>query len=123
MTSNRLTLVALLAGGLAAGCGNYSNEDLEFMNAVPAESDLSANIPPRPLSLPALSEAELAKDTHDTVKLFNGLLDTVLAGVEVLRTYQPTGRGPDSRTGSSARVPFSSMERMGTSSAGGAHLK
>ena len=46
-----------------AACGNYSNEDLEFMNAVPAREDIAADIP-RALLMPA-NEAELSKLTHD----------------------------------------------------------
>jgi hypothetical protein len=99
MTSkNRaLALAATLALAVAAtaGCGNYSNEDLEFMNAVPDKNDLSVTIP---AALTPANEAELAKDTHETVKTFNGIIDTVLGGVEAIRAYQPTGRTPDSRT-------------------------
>jgi len=84
-------------GVLGAGCGNYSNEDLEFMNAVPDQTDLAANLPVRS-ALATGTEAELAKDTHDTVKIFNGILDSVLGDVEAIRAVQPTGRGPDSRT-------------------------
>jgi hypothetical protein len=97
MTSKRCAFALTAASVLTAGCGNYSNDDLEFMNAVPDQSDLSANIPPRSV-LAAGPEAELAKDTHDTVRLFNGVLDTVLGGVEAIRAYQPNGRGPDTRT-------------------------
>jgi len=97
MTSNRAAL--LLAAGLilSAGCGNYSNEDLEFMNAVPDQSDISADMPVRSALLNT-SEAELAKATHDVVATFNGMLGTVLAGIEAIRSYEPTSRGADSRT-------------------------
>lgn len=93
MTS-RPVLLALLLG--VAACGNYSNEDLEFMNAVPARDDLAVNLPPKPLS--TTNEAELSAQTHDTVRGFNGLLDGVLAYVETVRSYQPTSRASDSRT-------------------------
>jgi hypothetical protein len=95
MTSKRCVFTFTTALVLAVGCGNYSNEDLEFMNALPDKTDLSANLP---AALTTTNEAELATDTHDTVKTFNGILDTVLGGVELIRSYQPTGRGPDSRT-------------------------
>jgi hypothetical protein len=91
MTSDRraFALALALALALGAGCGNYSNEDLEFMNAVPDKNDLSANLVD---ATSLANEAELAKDTHDTVKTFNGILNTVLGGVEAIRVYQPTGR-------------------------------
>jgi len=69
MTSKSLLLAATL---LAGACGNYSNEDLEFMNAVPAREDLAANMP-RSMILPA-NEAELSRDTHDVIRTFNGAL-------------------------------------------------
>lgn len=80
--------LALLIATLGA-CGNYSNEDLEFMNAVPASEDISPNIPPSKI-LPA-NEAELSRLTHDTVGVFNGALD-FLSNADLIRTYQPTSR-------------------------------
>src|SRR5262245_3345139 len=82
-----LAAAIVLAITLFAGCGNYSNEDLEFMNAVPARQDLIAFIPRSPI-LPA-NEAELAKDTHDVIATFNGALDFLVAA-DLIRTYQPT---------------------------------
>jgi hypothetical protein len=93
MTSKAIALALILT----AGCGNYSNEDLEFMNAVPAEGDLSADLPARSAALSPAGEAELSKATHDSIKTFNGTLD-FLGAVEAIRAYQPTSRGPDSRT-------------------------
>jgi hypothetical protein len=88
-----LPTLALVVATLAA-CGNYSNEDLEFMNAVPAREDLSANMP-RSMILPA-NEAELSRDTHDVVRAFNGALD-FLTAADTIRMYQPTTRIPDGR--------------------------
>jgi len=79
MTSKSLLLAATL---LAGACGNYSNEDLEFMNAVPAEQDLSVNMPRSNL---LVNEAELSTLTHDTVATFNGALD-FLNAADVIRT-------------------------------------
>ena len=87
-------LVVALA--LVAGCGNYSNEDLEFINAVPERSDLSADLPIRSPVLPA-NEAELAKSTHEVVQVFNGVLESVLGLVDAIRAYEPTTRTPDGR--------------------------
>lgn len=87
-------LVVALASSV--GCGNYSNEDLEFMNAVPERSDLSADLPVRSPLL-ATNEAELAKSTHDAVKMFNGVLVSVLGLVEAIRAYEPTTRTPNGR--------------------------
>jgi hypothetical protein len=92
----RFAALVVAALGLTAGCGNYSNEDLEFMNAVPDHSDLSADLPVRSPLL-STNEAELAKSTHNVVKLFNGTLASVLGLVEAIRSYEPTVRAPDSR--------------------------
>jgi len=86
-------VAVLLAAAAFAACGNYSNEDLEFMNAVPARQDFVASIP-RDL-MPA-NEAELAKDTHGVINTFNGALD-FLKIADVIRMYPPTSRIPDGR--------------------------
>ena len=88
-----LLSVALLTLG---ACGNYSNEDLEFMNAVPAQDDLVASLPPAPLT--TANEAELSAQTHKAVRDFNGLIDNVLAYVQAVRSYEPTSRARNSRT-------------------------
>ncbi len=96
MTCKRALFALLLAAmPVSLACGNYSNEDLEFMNAVPARDELVANLPAKPLS--TTNEAELSADTHNAVKGFNGLLDNVLAYVETVRSYEPTSRGRDSQ--------------------------
>ncbi len=93
MTSRPLAL-ALLACGLAA-CGNYSNEDLEFMAAVPTTNQLAVELPS---AVNAVTEAELAKRTHDAIATVNQMLADVLGLVDGVRTYTPTSRTSDSRT-------------------------
>jgi hypothetical protein len=89
-------LAGLLAVTLftAAGCGNYSNEDLEYMNAVPAREDIAASMP-RSMILPA-NEAELSRLTHDVVAAFNAML-AFLDLADHIRTFQPTSRIPNGR--------------------------
>jgi hypothetical protein len=93
MTSSRIPTLALLVATLAA-CGNYSNEDLEFMNAVPAREDLDIEIPQSQLA-PA-NEAELSRLTHETVEAFNGAL-VFLEAADKIRRFQPTSRIADGR--------------------------
>jgi hypothetical protein len=95
MTSRRLLLSALSLSA-ALGCGNYSNEDLEFMNALP-ETDLLAADIPRSAVLPA-NEAELSRMTHQTTRDFNGLLASLVGMVDWIRGHAPTSRTRDSRT-------------------------
>jgi hypothetical protein len=93
MTSKSLLPAAILTAAALVGCGNYSNEDLEFMNAVPARQDFVASIP---RDLTPANEAELAKDTHGVINTFNGALD-FLKIADVIRMYPPTSRIPDGR--------------------------
>ncbi len=83
---------------LLGACGDYSNEDLEFMNAVPQSSDLHADIPAVTSAVELADEAELAKQTHTVTTTFNGLADTLVTLVDTVRSYPPTSRAPDSRT-------------------------
>jgi hypothetical protein len=89
-------LIATLALILFAGCGNYSNEDLEYMNAVPDRDDIAASMPQSKL-MNMDEEAELSKVTHDAIKTSNDLLDLFLGIVDAVRKYQPTARTPNSR--------------------------
>src|SRR5450432_375787 len=92
----RCTLL-LMPAVFAAACGNYSNEDLEYMNAVPAGAQLTATLPAYSSTLPASSEAELAQTTHSVTTQFNQMLDNALGGVDAIRSYAPTSRTPTSR--------------------------
>jgi hypothetical protein len=92
-----LALAALVGGVAAAGCGNYSNEDLEFMNALPQGDALRVEIPARSAALSPADEAELARMTHNVTRDFNGLLGTLVGIVDFVRSFPPTSRTPDSR--------------------------
>jgi hypothetical protein len=92
MTCKRILLLPLLLATLAS-CGNYSNEDLEFMNAVPARVDIAAEMPS---AIMTANEAELSKLTHGVIATFNGALD-FLDGADLIRTFQPTSRIPNGR--------------------------
>jgi hypothetical protein len=102
MSSSRLRFVfgAVFAiffavPGLAlVGCGNYSNEDLLFMSAVPSSQQLAVALP----ASTNANQAELAQDTHNGINTVNTLLDDVLGLVDAVRSYEPTTRTSDSRT-------------------------
>ena len=78
-----------------ASCGNYSNEDLLYMSAVPSSSQLAVVLP---AAATAVMQAELAQDTHNGISNVNTLLDDVLGLIDTVRAYEPTGRTSDSRT-------------------------
>jgi hypothetical protein len=89
---------ACLLAALAAGCGNYSNEDLEFMNALPNGNELKLSIPPRSSAVTVAEEADLARMTHDVTTSLNGLVGAIVTIVDAVRTLSPTSRTSDSRT-------------------------
>ena len=83
-------------GCALGGCGNYSNEDLAFMNAVPSTDQLAVVLP---AALPTVDQAELALATHNAIAMVNGLLTDVLGLIDGIRTNEPTSRqGDESRT-------------------------
>src|SRR5438552_14843228 len=97
MTSSRsFTLALALASLLGAGCGNYSNEDLAFMNALPKSDVLQLEIP-RAGAVEIAGEAELAKLTHKTTRDSNGFLGALTTLVDWIRSHAPTSRTTDSR--------------------------
>lgn len=78
-----------------AACGNYSNEDLEYMAAVPQREDVAVTMPPS--SLMRMDEAELSRITHDVIIMSDAVLDLFLGIVDVVRTFPPTQRLPRTR--------------------------
>jgi hypothetical protein len=94
MTFRRLFLVAGLTATIAA-CGDYSNEDLLYMSAVPSSTQLAVVLP---AAATTVMQAELAEDTHTGIGNVNALLDDVLGLVDAIRSYEPTSRTSNSRT-------------------------
>ena len=104
------TLGWLLLGCLATACGgNFSNDDLEFLNALPVREDLSSKLPggdtaaqvrrPRQLSsaLAVGDPSQLYADTHQASTDFNSGLDGLLTLLEAIRAQPPTTRQTDLR--------------------------
>ena len=94
MIFRRLFVVAGLTVTMAA-CGDYSNEDLLYMSAVPSSSQLAVVLP---AAATTVMQAELAQDTHNGISTVNTLLDDVLGLVDAIRSYKPTSRTSNSRT-------------------------
>ena len=80
---------------VVASCGNYSNEDLLYMSAVPSSSQLAVVLP---AAATTVMQAELAQDTHNGIGNVNTLLDDVLGLVDAIRSYEPTSRTSSRRT-------------------------
>lgn len=95
---------------LAACGGNFSNEDLEYLNALPSREALASKLPESSSSAIggglsqrraqlALGEvSQLYLDTRKASTDFNASLDGLLRLLENIRTVPPTSREPDRRT-------------------------
>lgn len=94
---SRLALAGLLAcvGG-GAGCGNYSNEDLDFVSAIPQTADLSVEAPRQSAVRPGLEDDALQTTTDVTGKL-NAIAADLLALVDKIRASYPTSRNGSER--------------------------
>jgi hypothetical protein len=102
---------ALLA--LAAlGCGNYSNDDIEFLNALPHASDLASNVPQTGVAQQGLNSNDAGSSCPDTPGTtsclyqftltasqgFNGSLYFLLGVIDDINAAPPTTRTPTGRT-------------------------
>jgi hypothetical protein len=86
---------SLLLVATFAGCGgNYSNEDIDFQLALPAQEDLAARMPH---TVEVLDAAEYYKVTRDVVASFNTVAGAFLSLIDAVRLYPPTERQPGHR--------------------------
>lgn len=87
--------IALL---LCCACGNLSNQDLAFLEAIPQKDQLQVVVPANSAQPAcALGTADVwvsAKSTGDNI---NAGVDGILALVDAIRGIPPTARDPDSR--------------------------
>ena len=85
---------------LACACGNLSNEDIAFLEAIPQKDQLHVKVPEGDAAQPAcaIGAADIwigAKSTGDNI---NQGVDGILSFVDTVRTIPPTTRDPDTRT-------------------------
>lgn len=80
----------------AGGCGNYSNEDLEYMNAVPTRDVLAVEVPRQGAILRA-NTAESWRTTWTVIHSYNQVADGFVGLIDRIRTFYPTRRAPDAR--------------------------
>ncbi|MFL5348665.1 MAG: hypothetical protein ACJ8AT_28045 [Hyalangium sp.] len=94
---------------LAACGGNFSNEDLEYLNALPTREALASKLPGNGTSsgsglaqrqdrLSVGDPSQLYQDTQKASTDFNNGLDGLLSLLENIRTVPPTTRELDRRT-------------------------
>jgi hypothetical protein len=80
----------------APACGNYSNEDLEFMSAIPQTADVELEVPRRGLLVTATA-AEGWRTTLEVTRTLNRTAGAFLALIDKIRAHAPTRRLPDER--------------------------
>jgi hypothetical protein len=91
----RATLLCLAAALLPACGGNYSNEDIDFQLALPAQEDIAVRLPAQTIEVP--DPAEYYRITRDVIGTFNGIGSAFLALIDAVRAYPPSERLPRHR--------------------------
>lgn len=97
---DRLALV--LAVSSLAACGDYSNDDLRFLAALPRHADVAVAVPAQGGGTAALAACTIgsanvwlqAKPTSDGL---NAIADKVIGFIDVVRGREPTRRADDRR--------------------------
>lgn len=92
----------------ALACGNYSNEDLEFMSAIPQSADVELEVPRRGLLVTATA-AEGWRTTLEVTRTLNRTAGAFLQLIDKIREHTPTRRLPDERVWG----PFSADDHPG----------
>jgi hypothetical protein len=93
---------AFSAAGLAflCACGNLSNEDIAFMEAIPQRKELHVAVPQGSTAPPVctIGSADVYASAKTTGVQINGGVDAILSLVDAIRSTTPTTRGEDTRT-------------------------
>jgi hypothetical protein len=98
MPSARELSAAALAAALAA-CGNYSTEDIAFVEALPARASLRVKVPPAAQALCAApGEALVWAWARPTGSNINAGVDAILGLVDAVRSVPPSQRWRDGRS-------------------------
>jgi len=113
-------VVIAASTGIAACGGNYSNEDLEFLSALPVQSELRSKLPEQALTQSGLTgtrqdalslgdPSQLYLATRSASDGFNRGLFALLMLIDDIRLIPPTHREPDKRMWG----PFPDKDRPG----------
>ena len=84
----------------AVACGNLSNEDVAFIEAIPQKDELHVVVPQGDTAQPAcaIGSADIAIGARTTGNAINSGVDGILGLVDAIRAVPPTTRDTDSRT-------------------------
>ncbi len=103
------TIALLCSCLMISGCGNWSNKDLEFLNAMPTKEQLRSKLPTgtagalagegtRRDALAIGERSQRYTDSKDASDKFNGILTFLVGALDLIRSYPPTSRTDESRT-------------------------
>ena len=83
-----------------AACGNLSNEDVAFIEAIPQRQLLHVQVPQGDTAQPAcaIGSADVWTSAKTTGDAINAGVDGILSLVDAIRAVPPTARDTDSRT-------------------------
>jgi hypothetical protein len=89
-----------LALALLCACGNLSNEDIAYLEALPQKQQLHVQVPKGSAAqnLCAIGAAEVYANAKTTGESINAGVDAIIAMVDSIRAVTPTRRDEDSRT-------------------------
>ncbi len=89
-----------LALALLCACGNLSNDDIAFVEAIPRKEQLHVQVPSGSTAQPlcSLGSADIYANAKATGLSINSGVDDILSLVDAIRTVTPTTRDDDSRT-------------------------
>jgi hypothetical protein len=83
---------------LAAACGNYSNDDIIFTEAIPVVGSVQVEVPASTVQpLCAIAGSDLYNSAQQTAAGLNQAIDTVLGWADLIRTFPPSERSTDHR--------------------------
>lgn len=91
----RKALTTLVAFAMVA-CGNYSNDDIAFYDALPDKQALSVNVPQNGQAL--AQQASLYTGTVQSAQNINTGVENIIGLLDLIRTLSPTERTDTSRT-------------------------
>lgn len=111
MRSATRALIVAAAVASAAGCGNYSTEDLRFLAALPYRQDLTVRLPANTgtgpaaltglaaasLACPTIGDADVWKWAKPTSDNLNAGVSWIIGLIDNVRRFPPTHRDEDAR--------------------------
>lgn len=98
MRSGSRLAASTLAAALVS-CGNYSTDDVAFVEAMPTRDSLRVTLPGSPAQAlcGGLGEAKTLIDARQAGQGLNAILDWILAVVDAVRSQEPSRRQRDER--------------------------